>query len=233
MVLHTRRLGCDVRTPIHPGPGEQCEFRSHQLISTQSNGLIKKVVWFSDRQLKFLFAKMLVLCFHGLENIFVRFCPSITDQLNSILGLAKCYMLLGVPGHRLSYSPILPSSVPFAEIPGKADQGKTPKLRKKRQPKTGSKKNNTSFKEEGSRQEDADADSSYHIHSKVWKLHAASSSDSEMSDSEGQNMKQLKENQAKVRASALKMLTAAFKVYFLLYFLNFPRIGVAMSIFSL
>lgn len=91
------------------------------------------------------------------------------------------------------------------------EQGKTPKLRKKRQPKTGSKKGNTSFKEEGNRQEEADTDTSYQIQSKVWKLHAASSSDSEMSDSEGQNLKQLKENQAKVRACALKMLTAAFK----------------------
>ena len=171
--------------------------------------------------MKFLLVKMLVLCFHGLENIFVRFCSSTNDQLSSILGLAKCYVLFGVPGHRMSYSPILPSSVPFAEIPSKMEQGKTPKLRKKRQPKTGSKKGNTSFKEEGNRQEEADTDTSYQIQSKVWKLHAASSSDSEMSDSEGQNLRQLKENQAKVRACALKMLTAAFKVNFFLHLLIF------------
>jgi len=151
---------------------------------------------------------MLVLCFYGLENIFVRFCSSTSNQLSSILGLAKSYILFGVPGHRLTYNPILPSSVPFAEIPGKAEQGKTPKLRKKRQPKAGSKKNNTTLKAE----EEPETDTSYNVHSKVWKFHAASSSDSEISDSEGQNVKQLKENQAKVRACALKMLTAAFKV---------------------
>ena len=66
--------------------------------------------------------------------------------------------------------------------------------------------------EESKAEEEPETDTSYNVHSKVWKFHAASSSDSEISDSEGQNVKQLKENQAKVRACALKMLTAAFKV---------------------
>lgn len=39
----------------------------------------------------------------------------------------------------------------------------------------------------------------------------ASSSDSELSDSEGQNAQRLKEAQAKVRSGALKMLSAAYK----------------------
>ena len=172
------------------------------------------------------------MCFHGLENIFVRFYSSTNGHLNTILGLAKCFILFGVPGHRLNYSPILPSSVPFAEIPGKTEQGKTPKLRKKRQPKAGSKKGSTSFKEENSREE-SDADTSFHVHSKSWKLHAASSSDSEMSDSEGQNMRRIKENQAKVRACALKMLTAAFKVCIKSILVKFSLILIYLNFLTL
>ena len=93
-----------------------------------------------------------------------------------------------------------------------AEQGKTPKLRKKRQPKTTSKKGTTSFKDENNR-EDADRDTqNFHVNTKSWKFNVTSSSDSELSDSEGQSVLRLKENQAKVRACALKMLTAAFKV---------------------
>lgn len=132
--------------------------------------------------------------------------------MEKILGLAKSSILFGLAGHALNYNPIVPSSVPFLEIPSKTEQGKTPKLRKKRPPKTASKKGNTSFKDEINR-EDTEVDAhNFHLNSKSWKFNTTSSSESEQSDSEGQSVQHLKENQAKVRASALKMLTAAFKV---------------------
>lgn len=77
----------------------------------------------------------MVLCFHGLENLFVRFASGATAHLPRIFGLGNCYILFGIAGQSLKYSPLLPSSIPFAEkAPCKAEQGKTPIVRKKRVP---------------------------------------------------------------------------------------------------
>jgi len=76
-----------------------------------------------------------VLCFHGLENLFVRFASGATTHLPRIFGLGNCYLTFGIAGQSLKYSPLLPSSIPFAEkVPCKAEQGKTPIVRKKRVP---------------------------------------------------------------------------------------------------
>lgn len=128
--------------------------------------------------------------------------------LENILGLARYYMLLGIPGHSLKYTPIRPSSVPFVEIPSKSEQTKNPKVRKKRPPSKIQSKN----RNQESHNEEVDVDSHFQPKTKPRKNSIpVSSSDSELSDSDVQSFQRLKEVQAKVRSSALKMLSAAFK----------------------
>ena len=127
-------------------------------------------------------------------------------HLEQILGLARYYMLFGIPGHSLKYAPIRPSSVPFVDIPSKSEQTKNPKVRKKRPPS----KVQTKHRNQESHNEEVDIESHFQPKSKPWKNNV-SSSDSELSDSDVQSFQRLKEIQTKVRSSALKMLSAAFK----------------------
>jgi hypothetical protein len=129
-------------------------------------------------------------------------------HLSSIFGLAKCYILFGIAGHSLKYSPIVPSSVPFLEISSKNE--KTPKLRKKRPPSKTQTKTRTATNNQD--EDENHTSSSQPKATKGWKSSsAACSSDSELSDSDGLSSVRLKEVQAKVRSCALKMLSAAFK----------------------
>jgi len=160
--------------------------------------------------LLFLFLQALVFAFHGLENIFVRFHTlATTVHLSSIFGLAKCYILFGIAGHFVKYSPIVPSSVPFLETFSLKTE-KTPTLRKKRPPSKTQTKTRTATNTQD--EEDNQASSSQQKAVKSWKSSSAAfSSDSELSDSDGFSLVQLKKVQAKVRCCALKMLSAAFK----------------------
>lgn len=118
-------------------------------------------------------------------------------------------MLFGIAGQSLKYAPIRPSSVPFAELPLKCDQTKNPKVRKKRPPSKVQSKN----RNQDSHNEEIGIELHSQTKNKPWAKNsvAISSSDSELSDSDGQSYQRLKETQAKVRSSALKMLSAAFK----------------------
>ena len=161
--------------------------------------------------LLFVIVQALILCFHGLENVFVRFHSSAVPSLGRILGLCKCYILYGVAGYTAQYSQLMPCQIPFMESPCKNDQGKkTPKLRKKKASKNMSKSRAPSTRDEdGTDEFDAPA-TPYQVKMKSWKS-GASSSDSELEDPPGQLSRQ-REYQAKVKASSLKTLTAAFKV---------------------
>ena len=147
-----------------------------------------------------------------MENVFVRFHVTAIPHLGQILGLCKCYMLLGVPGHTLQYNTVLPSPVPFMEQPTKSEPGRTPNLRKKKPLKNASKNRNTAVKSD--HQLEMDCGNYFHASkNKSGKATSgASSSDSELSDSDGESLLRQREYQAKVRAAALKTLTAAFKV---------------------
>ena len=88
----------------------------------------------------------------------------------------------------------------------------TPKLRKKKPPKNNSKNRKINLKKIEPQPEHGECASYYDSNIKTWKTTAMNSSDSELSDSEGENLIRQREYQAKVRAAALKALTAAFKV---------------------
>ncbi|KAI9561255.1 hypothetical protein GHT06_012211 [Daphnia sinensis] len=141
--------------------------------------------------------RVLILCFYGLENIFVRFTNSTAPHLETIFGLP------------LKYAPIRPSSLPFVELPSKSDQAKNPKVRKKRPPSKVQSKNRS----QDSHSEEIGIEPHLQTKNKPWAKNSISisSSDSELSDSDVQSYQRLKETQGKVRSSALKMLSAAFK----------------------
>lgn len=153
--------------------------------------------------------QVLILCFYGLENIFVRFTTSTAPHLETIFGLARYYMLFGIAGQPLKYAPIRPSSLPFVELPLKCDQTKNPKVRKKRPPSKVQSKN----RNQDSHSEEIGIEPHLQTKNKTWAKNSISisSSDSELSDSDVQSYQRLKETQGKVRSSALKMLSAAFK----------------------
>uniref|UniRef100_A0A0P6FSH6 HEAT repeat-containing protein 6 n=1 Tax=Daphnia magna TaxID=35525 RepID=A0A0P6FSH6_9CRUS len=153
--------------------------------------------------------RVLILCFYGLENIFVRFTTSTAPHLETIFGLARYYMLFGIAGQPLKYAPIRPSSLPFVELPLKCDQTKNPKVRKKRPPSKVQSKN----RNQDSHSEEIGIEPHLQTKNKTWAKNSISisSSDSELSDSDVQSYQRLKETQGKVRSSALKMLSAAFK----------------------
>ena len=153
-----------------------------------------------------------ILCFHSLENVFVRFHTSTIPYLNQLVGICKSFMLFGVPGYTVNIQSISPSSVPFMEPAMKNELNITPKLRKKKPPKNNSKNRKINLKKIEPQPEHGECASYYDSNIKTWKTTAMNSSDSELSDSEGENLIRQREYQAKVRAAALKALTAAFKV---------------------
>ena len=119
-------------------------------------------------------------------------------------------MLFGVPGTLLKYAPIRPSSLPSIDFLMKSDQIKNPKVRKKRPPTKVQTKGRT--QDDPCEETDDVNPSNFHAKTKPTKnYNIVSSSDSELSDSDTQSLQRLKETQAKVRSSALKMLSAAFK----------------------
>lgn len=116
-------------------------------------------------------------------------------------------MLFGITGSSVKYTPIRPSSLPQTDFLVKSDQNKSSKVRKKRtSTKTQSKsRTQDSFGE-------VDEIDAYCFQEKTKPSKTmVSSSDSELSDSDTQTLQCLRESQAKVRSSALKMLSAAFK----------------------
>lgn len=148
-----------------------------------------------------------MISFRGLENIFVRFSDVTKTHLDSILGLARHYMLFGIPGQSWKYTPIVPSSLPVMEFPLKSEQTRNPKVRKKRHiGNSPSKCRNQDNFEELDSEVPANASTKQPA-----KVAIVSSSDSELSDTDTQVVHRSKETQVKVRSVALKMLSAAFK----------------------
>lgn len=114
-----------------------------------------------------------------------------------------------MPGHSLKFTPLLPSAVPFLESPFKAEAGKGPKVRKSRTP---SKAHSSKNKKEDNVMDDLGSPVRFQAKMAFARNYALpSSSDSELSDTESSNTVLLKDGQAKVRASALKMLSASFR----------------------
>lgn len=168
--------------------------------------MILKPVLFNQHP---LFQQALVLCFQGLENTFVRFHSVACAHLGVILGLGKSYMVFGMPGHSPKFYQLSPSAVPFLESAFKSDSGKGPKVRKGRTP---NRAHSTKNKREDNVMDDFGSPMRFQSKMACTRnFTLPSSSDSELSDTESPNAMLLKDAQAKVRAGALKMLSASFR----------------------
>lgn len=116
-------------------------------------------------------------------------------------------MLFGITGVATKYTPIHPSSLPFMDFSSKSEQTKNAKVRKKRPPSKIQSKNRN-LETNG---EEVDVEEYFQTKLKPCKNVPISSSDSELSDSDVQCLQRIREMQAQLRSSALKMLSAAFK----------------------